>query len=47
MLAGYDMHKGPALYLVTSDGQRLSGRLFSLGSGSLNAYGTFNRQVST
>ncbi|XP_069488867.1 proteasome subunit beta type-11 [Ambystoma mexicanum] len=37
-LCGWD-HNGPALYYVYSDGSRLRGSLFSVGSGSPYAYG--------
>lgn len=38
MVAGYDS-TGPGLYYVDSDGQRTQGERFSVGSGSLYAYG--------
>lgn len=38
MVAGYDT-TGPGLYYVDSDGQRTKGERFSVGSGSLYAYG--------
>ncbi len=38
MVAGYDA-TGPGLYYVDSDGQRTKGQRFSVGSGSLYAYG--------
>jgi 20S proteasome subunit beta 5 len=38
MVAGYDP-SGPGLYYVDSDGQRTKGQKFSVGSGSLYAYG--------
>eukprot|EP01102_Stenamoeba_stenopodia_P022040 TRINITY_DN904_c0_g1_i2.p1 TRINITY_DN904_c0_g1~~TRINITY_DN904_c0_g1_i2.p1 ORF type:complete len:275 (+),score=47.77 TRINITY_DN904_c0_g1_i2:138-962(+) len=38
MIAGWDK-KGPGLYYVDSDGTRLKGDLFSVGSGSSFAYG--------
>jgi 20S proteasome alpha/beta subunit len=38
MVAGYDP-SGPGLYYVDSDGQRTKGQRFSVGSGSLYAYG--------
>jgi 20S proteasome subunit beta 5 len=41
MIAGYDS-TGPALYYVDSDGQRTSGKVFSVGSGSLYAYGVLD-----
>lgn len=37
--------QGPALFYVDSDGQRLKGDLFSVGSGSTYAYGVLD-QVS-
>jgi 20S proteasome subunit beta 5 len=37
--------QGPALFYVDSDGQRLRGDLFSVGSGSTFAYGVLD-QVS-
>lgn len=41
MVAGYDP-SGPALYYVDSDGQRTKGQIFSVGSGSLYAYGVLD-----
>ncbi|KAI9209870.1 LMP7-like protein [Polychytrium aggregatum] len=41
MIAGWDK-KGPGLYYVDSDGQRLAGNLFSVGSGSTYAYGVLD-----
>lgn len=38
MICGWDK-KGPGLYYVDSDGQRLEGDIFSVGSGSTFAYG--------
>lgn len=38
MIAGSD-HKGPQLFYCDNDGTRLSGKLFSVGSGSTFAYG--------
>uniref|UniRef100_A0A158Q8D3 Proteasome endopeptidase complex n=1 Tax=Elaeophora elaphi TaxID=1147741 RepID=A0A158Q8D3_9BILA len=38
MIAGYDK-RGPAIFKVDSEGQRVQLRLCSIGSGSLNAYG--------
>ena len=45
MIAGYDP-QGPALYYVDSDGQRTSGQVFSVGSGSLYAYGVLDNGYS-
>lgn len=39
--AGYDP-TGPGLYYVDSDGQRTKGQVFSVGSGSLYAYGVLD-----
>ena len=41
MIAGWD-HKGPSLYMVDDDGIRLKGNLFSVGSGSVFAYGVLD-----
>jgi 20S proteasome subunit beta 5 len=41
MVAGWDP-SGPGLYYVDSDGQRTKGRVFSVGSGSLYAYGVLD-----
>ncbi|EFN58923.1 hypothetical protein CHLNCDRAFT_56983 [Chlorella variabilis] len=41
MVAGWD-EAGPGLYYVDSDGQRTKGKLFSVGSGSLYAYGVLD-----
>ncbi|KAH3758790.1 proteasome subunit beta type 5 [Pelomyxa schiedti] len=41
MIAGWDK-KGPGLYYVDDDGTRLSGHLFSVGSGSMHAYGVLD-----
>ncbi|OMJ81031.1 hypothetical protein SteCoe_18594 [Stentor coeruleus] len=41
MIAGWD-HKGPGLYMVDDDGIRLKGDLFSVGSGSVYAYGVLD-----
>ncbi|EJW88462.1 proteasome subunit beta type [Wuchereria bancrofti] len=38
MIAGYDK-RGPAIFKVDSEGQRIQLRLCSIGSGSLSAYG--------
>jgi 20S proteasome subunit beta 5 len=45
MVAGWDA-KGPGLYYVDSDGQRTSGKVFSVGSGSLYAYGVLDEGYS-
>lgn len=41
MLAGYDK-AGPHLYYLDNDGTRCKGNLFSVGSGSLFAYGVLD-----
>ena len=41
MIAGWDP-QGPGLYYVDSDGQRTKGQVFSVGSGSLYAYGVLD-----
>lgn len=41
MVAGWDI-SGPGLYYVDSDGQRTKGKVFSVGSGSLYAYGVLD-----
>jgi 20S proteasome subunit beta 5 len=41
MIAGWD-HKGPSLYMVDDDGIRMRGNLFSVGSGSVYAYGVLD-----
>ena len=41
MIAGWD-HSGPGLYYCDSDGQRTKGTIFSVGSGSLYAYGVLD-----
>lgn len=42
MICGWDK-TGPALFYVDSDGQRLKGDLFSVGSGSTFAYGVLDQ----
>jgi len=39
MICGFDEVKGPNLYYIDSDGTRLKGERFSVGSGSTYAYG--------
>lgn len=41
MLAGYDK-RGPGLYYVDSEGSRTAGSLFSVGSGSVYAFGVLD-----
>lgn len=42
MIAGFDK-RGPGLYYVDSDGTRTDGKVFSVGSGSVYAYGVLDR----
>uniref|UniRef100_A0A0N4ZKN2 proteasome endopeptidase complex n=1 Tax=Parastrongyloides trichosuri TaxID=131310 RepID=A0A0N4ZKN2_PARTI len=41
MVAGYDK-RGPGLYMIDNEGRRLSLKMCSVGSGSLNAYGVLD-----
>lgn len=41
MVTGWDK-QGPGLFYVDSDGQRMKGDLFSVGSGSTHAYGVLD-----
>jgi len=41
MIAGWD-NKGPHLYYVDNDGNRMPGNVFSVGSGSVYAYGVMD-----
>jgi len=45
MIAGYDK-RGPGLYYVDSDGERTPGKVFSVGSGSIFAYGVLDQGYS-
>jgi 20S proteasome subunit beta 5 len=42
MIAGYDK-RGPGLYYVDSDGERTPGQVYSVGSGSIFAYGVLDQ----
>jgi len=44
MIAGWDETKGPQLYYVDSDGTRLKGNMFSVGSGATYAYGVLDNE---
>lgn len=44
MIAGWDENAGPALFYVDSDGTRLKGSLFSVGSGSTYAMGVLDTE---
>jgi len=41
MVAGWDK-RGPSIYYIDDEGVRVKGNLFSVGSGSLNAYGVLD-----
>ncbi|XP_015602055.1 proteasome subunit beta type-5 [Cephus cinctus] len=45
MLAGWDK-RGPGLYYIDSEGTRTSGKVFSVGSGSVFAYGVLDSGYS-
>lgn len=42
MICGYTKREGPAIYYVDSDGTRLKGNLFCVGSGQTFAYGVLD-----
>jgi len=44
MCAGVTPQEGPALYYIDSDGTRLSGDLFCVGSGQTFAYGVLDAE---
>lgn len=43
MICGWDHKKGPKIYMVDNDARRLPGKLFSVGSGSVYAYGVLDQ----
>jgi len=43
MICGWDHKKGPNIYMVDNDGRRLKGNMFSVGSGSVYAYGVLDK----
>lgn len=45
MICGWDK-RGPGLYYVDSEGNRISGATFSVGSGSVYAYGVMDQGYS-
>ena len=45
MICGWDK-RGPGLYYVDSDGQRISGNMFAVGSGATYAYGVMDAGYS-
>ena len=46
MITGVTPEEGPALYYIDSDGTRLSGNLFCVGSGQTFAYGVLDAEYS-
>jgi 20S proteasome subunit beta 5 len=46
MCAGVTREEGPALYYIDSDGTRLAGNLFCVGSGQTFAYGVLDAEYS-
>ncbi len=44
MVTGWDLVAGPRLYYVDSDGSRLEGEMFAVGSGSTYAYGVLDAE---
>lgn len=43
MICGWDHKKGPKIYMVDNDSRRLPGNMFSVGSGSVYAYGVLDK----
>lgn len=43
MICGWDHKKGPKIYMVDNDSRRLPGNIFSVGSGSVYAYGVLDK----
>lgn len=43
MICGWDHKKGPKIYMVDDSGHRLPGNMFSVGSGSVYAYGVLDK----
>uniref|UniRef100_A0A6G1SIW8 Proteasome subunit beta n=1 Tax=Aceria tosichella TaxID=561515 RepID=A0A6G1SIW8_9ACAR len=43
MICGWDHKKGPKIYMVDNDSRRVPGTLFSVGSGSVFAYGVLDK----
>lgn len=43
MICGWDHKKGPRIYMVDNDSRRVPGKLFSVGSGSVFAYGVLDK----
>lgn len=43
MICGWDRKRGPQIYMVDNDSRRLPGKMFSVGSGSVFAYGVLDK----
>lgn len=43
MICGWDHKRGPKIYMVDNDARRLPGQMFSVGSGSVFAYGVLDK----
>lgn len=43
MICGWDQKKGPKIFMVDNDARRLPGKMFSVGSGSVYAYGVLDK----
>lgn len=43
MICGWDKKRGPKIYMVDNDARRLPGNMFSVGSGSVYAYGVLDK----
>jgi 20S proteasome subunit beta 5 len=43
MICGWDRKKGPSIYMVDNDSRRVPGKIFSVGSGSVYAYGVLDK----
>lgn len=43
MICGWDRKRGAQIYMVDNDGRRLPGQMFSVGSGSVFAYGVLDK----
>lgn len=43
MICGWDAKKGPKIYMVDNDARRMPGKMFSVGSGSVYAYGVLDK----
>lgn len=43
MICGFDHKRGASIYMVDNDGRRMPGQMFSVGSGSVYAYGVLDK----